>query len=388
MDRIGRKLSLSFTAVPIFLSWLFIYLGTNYAWLFFARFIGGIGTGAIFALLPMYIGEVTQEKVRGALGVLITVMVTAGNLITYTVGPWVTREILALISAVPSIIFILTFIWMPESPYYLIMKKRSTEAANSLAWLRDTLMVKEELRRITEQVEIEQKSKGKITEIVTVPGNRKAMMIILGLLSAQQFSGTIPLLSYATLIFQQAAYSLHPNISVIIVGVVTLIFSLLAVLLVDKVGRKPLLLFSSAGTCFCLCLLAIFFHLQYANMNVSSISWLPLVTIILFNVPYSMGIGSLPNAVLSEIFPTNVKAWATMLASTYGSLLGMILIKLFQVISDAKDVFAAFYTLAAIEASFIFFIYFIVPETKNKSLKEIQEILHSHVTKSNAIIHT
>lgn len=139
----------------------------------FQRFIGGLGTGVSFTILPMYLGEIAEDKIRGALGALIAQMMNAGILLTYCVGPWVSRVALACMGGVLPVLFGLMFIWMPDSPYFLIMKHRPDQAKQSLIWLRGTGDVTEELEKVRVNVEHDRKNAGTVKELVMIPGNRK-----------------------------------------------------------------------------------------------------------------------------------------------------------------------------------------------------------------------
>lgn len=135
--------------------------------------IAGIGYGISSAVLPMYIGEIADKRIRGALGVMINQMLSVGILISYCIGPWVSRVALANMGLSVPIIFGVLFYWIPESPYYLVMKKKFTDAEDSLLWLRGIPCVKTELAVIRENVAHDQKNSGTFRELIATQGNRK-----------------------------------------------------------------------------------------------------------------------------------------------------------------------------------------------------------------------
>lgn len=122
---------------------------------------------------PMYLGEIADDRIRGALGSMIGIAVNVGVLLAYSAGPWVDRVAFAGVGGALPLLFGLIFIWMPESPYFLLMKGKSVEAEKSLTWLRGSNHVSEEVKRIEQSVEIDRQNAGTIKELVTVPGNRK-----------------------------------------------------------------------------------------------------------------------------------------------------------------------------------------------------------------------
>lgn len=136
VDRLGRKTSLLISGIPHIISWILIIVAWNPYILYLSRFIGGIGLGIGYVICPMYIGEIADKEIRGSLGSFIKLMVTFGELYAHAIGPFVSYECLAYSCAVMPVIFLLTFGWMPESPYYLLMKNREDKAINSLKRLK------------------------------------------------------------------------------------------------------------------------------------------------------------------------------------------------------------------------------------------------------------
>lgn len=121
----------------------------------------------------MYLGEIADDRIRGGLGAMINQMLNAGILLTYCIGPWVNRIALACLGAAIPILFGLTFVWMPESPYFLIMKQKPIQARKSLAKFRGINDVTDELNKIEEDIENDRRNSGTIRELIMVPGNRK-----------------------------------------------------------------------------------------------------------------------------------------------------------------------------------------------------------------------
>ncbi|XP_046424596.1 facilitated trehalose transporter Tret1-2 homolog isoform X1 [Neodiprion fabricii] len=376
VDRWGRKWSLLFTVLPYLSSCILIGFAPSFWWFAIARFIAGLGSGITYTVAPMYLGEIADDRIRGALGAMINHMLNAGILLTYCVGPWVSPVALAGMGAAFPLLFGLMFFWMPESPYFLVMKGKMDRAEKSLLWFRGTSNVIEELKQVQENVEFDQKNAGTVKELVMIPGNRKALIIVIGLMIAQQFSGIGAVLAYSGLIFEASGSSLDSSISVIIIGVVQVLSGVLTIFTVDLAGRKPLLLISACGSILFLGGEALYFQLQAVDVDVSSISWLPVTAIVGYIIVYTIGLGCLPYVVLSEIFPCNVKALATMVTSIFGALGGMAVAKLYQVVADEYGIHASFWGFAAITVFSMIFIYFVIPETKQRSLRDIQEEFH------------
>ncbi|XP_048508498.1 facilitated trehalose transporter Tret1-like [Athalia rosae] len=376
VDSLGRKLSLLLGAFPLIVAGILLHVADSFWWLIAARFMAGIGTGMMFTVAPIYLAEIASADIRGALTSMISLSINVGILLTYCVGPWVSRVTLASLGTVVPIIFVLMFVWAPESPYYLIMKNDRKSAIKSLQWLREDGDVNADVGKIEESIEFDQKHAGTFRDLVLVPGNRKALYIIVGITIAQQFSGVIAILSYCGLIFETAGSTLDPSISVIIVGAVQFISGIVCIFTVDLTGRRPLLLISTVGSSIFLGGVALYFQLKAGGTDVSSISWLPLSSLVGYNIAYTIGLGIIQCVILSEIFPYNVKALAGMTCAMTGSFGGMAVAKFYQVVADGWGIHAAFWSFSGFTICSAVFTLIAVPETKQRSLQEIQEQLH------------
>lgn len=193
----GRKLTLLFITVPMFLSCIIIAFATTYWWLYIARLVrnlrishpliiiiekliiyrilAGCGIGITYTSVPMYLGEIADDNIRGGFGILMTVLSNTGILIAYSFGPWTSRATLALIGAIFPLIYVLTFMWMPESPYFYTEKNELLKAQESLAWLKGTSDVTEEIKLIQKSIASMSYNKPTIKEILTNKGNLKVL---------------------------------------------------------------------------------------------------------------------------------------------------------------------------------------------------------------------
>ncbi|XP_046744429.1 facilitated trehalose transporter Tret1-2 homolog isoform X1 [Diprion similis] len=380
IDRWGRKTLLLLMSVPLFVSCVLIAVAQTYWWFYLARFIAGIGNGAIFTGMPIYVSEIAEDRMRGAFGILVTVMMNLGTLMSYGIGPWVNRATLAAVGAVVPVVYTLTFIWMPESPYYFAMKRVHRKSEKSLKWLRGISDVAEETKKIQMNVTLKRKDVRSITELCTVKGNQKALVIMIGLLTCQQASGITAILAYSTIIFNQVDSGLSTGIFIIILGIVKLTTAAMVIFLADVAGRRPLLLTSISLSTLFLFAEAVYFHLQANGADLTAVSWLPLVAMIAFLVSYTSGMGTIPMVTTAEIFPCEVKALAMTAAVTYMCAAGICVTKLYQIVSDAYGIHVALYIFTVCSTVSTAFIFFVVPETKRRSLNEIQDELHG-VTK-------
>ncbi|XP_015518309.2 facilitated trehalose transporter Tret1-2 homolog isoform X1 [Neodiprion lecontei] len=380
VDRWGRKTLLLLMSIPLFVSCVLIALAQTYWWFYLARFTAGIGNGAIFTGMPIYVSEIAEDRMRGAFGILATVMMNLGTLVSYGIGPWVSRATLAMVGAIVPVVYALTFIWMPETPYYFAMKSVHKKSVKSLRWLREISDVTEEVKKIRINVTLKRKDVRSITELCTVKGNQKALVIMIGLLTCQQASGITAISAYSTIIFNQVDSGLSTGVFIIILGIVKLTIAAMVIFLADVAGRRPLLLTSISLSTLFLFAEAVYFHLQANGTDLTSVSWLPLVAMIAFLISYTSGMGTIPMVTAAEIFPCEVKALAMTAAVTYMCAAGICVTKLYQIVSDAYGIHVALYIFTVCSTASTAFIFLVVPETKRRSLNEIQDELHG-VTK-------
>ncbi|KAL7041414.1 hypothetical protein ACKWTF_000763 [Chironomus riparius] len=240
----------------------------------------------------MYVGEIASDECRGALGSFMQLGIVIGILYVYCVGPYVSFQSYQCYCLIIPIAFVATFFFMPDSPHYYIQKGQEENAVKSLKFLRgkSTEGVQQELDEIRATVEESMKNKATVRDVFANAANKKAFIISAGLLTFQQLSGINVVLFYCQSIFETAGSSLKPAIATIIVGAVMVFSSGLTPVIVDRLGRKVILLFSAAGMTLSLALLGLFFLLDHNKSPIAeSIKWLPIVSLIAFVFVYCVG---------------------------------------------------------------------------------------------------
>ncbi|XP_047112482.1 sugar transporter ERD6-like 4 [Schistocerca piceifrons] len=248
-DRAGRRTAALLSALPLAASWVaLLFVRQQPLWLCAVRFFSGIGVGLVYAVLPIYSAEIAQADVRGALGSLMQTSITVGFMIDYCAGPFVSYTTLAAIGLATPLLFVACFVWMPESPYYLLAVGDEAAAERALRWLRDINQdVIFELREIKKAVEESRLSEGSLLAVFRTRRSRRALAISLGVVCAEQLAGINAVLFYTQSIFDAAGGDVDSRVAPIIVSGVMLLVSCLVPFLVDRLGRKFLLIFSSTG---------------------------------------------------------------------------------------------------------------------------------------------
>ncbi|XP_039304350.1 facilitated trehalose transporter Tret1 [Solenopsis invicta] len=380
VDRLGRKTSLLVGGIPLTLSYILIIVAWNPYVLYAARGIGGIGQGIAYVVCPMYIGEIADKEIRGTLGSFIKLMVTFGELYAHAVGPFVSYEWLGYSCLLIPLVFFMSFPWMPESPYYLLMKNRQKKAMKNLRRLRRRVsdnQLETDMEQMQKIIVRDLSDRGGFCDLFGTPGNRRAVIISIGLQLVLQFSGIAAVESYTQEILEEGDAGLPASISVILMSALQLIAGLGAVVLVDKLGRRPLLITTSLLAGIALTIAGTFYFVKFQfKVDTTGYGWLLHSSIIFYELIIALGLNPLPYMMLGELFPTNVKGAAVSLANLLSSVLAFIVSKMYQVIADSVGVYAAFGWFAISCYLGVIFIALIVPETKGKSLLEIQEELN------------
>ncbi|KAI5635732.1 sugar transporter domain-containing protein [Phthorimaea operculella] len=383
-DRFGRKSTLLLGALPFIIGWILIIVANSSAYLWVSRMFSGLGYGIVYTVAPMYTGEIASNEVRGALSTIITAMNKVGILAQYCIGPYVSMRVLAAINLILPISFVVIFIFLPESPYYYLKFERSERAERSLRNLRSG-DIRTELKNIEINVQEDMKNRGSWSDLYTEATNRKALFMTLGIFTIQQLCGSAAVVAYAQNIFSQSESNLEAHHQSMILGLVQVATCVLSVLLVDRVGRKPLLLLSALGVGLMNGAVGTYQYFYiYHKDKVEIINWLPMAALLIYIVCYAIGLSTVPYVIIGEMFPTNVKLYASCIAHIYTGIFMFAVQKLFQVVKYHWGIYTVFWGFSAFSLLGLVFILVVLPETKGKSFAGIQQGLRDDVARDNA----
>lgn len=363
-------------SVPFFLAWVMVAFAPSVVVFYIARIIAGVADGWVFTAVPMYIGEISDPKIRGLLGSGVSVTWIFGLLLINIIGSYLSVTATALVSSCLPLLCMITFAFMPESPYYHLMRNNQDEAKKSLQKLRGLHDVDSELNRISFAVKTQIKEAGSFLDLFRVKVNRKAVMIMMILRGAQQLSGTTAVTFYAQPIFIEAGDHISSHLATIIYFSVQLCLACFCSGIVDKAGRRPLLIASITGSAVFLFIEGAYFYVKSCTgIDVAPFSIVPVVGLIGFVVIFSLGMQSIPILMLGELFSPNVKAFALCLADIYFAVIATIVSKFFQFMKDSFGMYTPFFAFSFCCLVGLVLIIFFVPETKGKTLEDIQDNL-------------
>lgn len=308
-DRLGRRKLLIITAIVFGLGAIGASLAPATSWLIAARIVAGAAIGAASFVAPLYISEIAPVNIRGKLVSINQVALTCGIVISYLVdyafaGAHAWRWIF-VITVIPAAAFGVGLRFIPDSPRWLAASGHLDEARAVLKKIRDPEKVESELNEIQDSVK---QQKGSWSELLS-PSLRTAMIVGVGLAIAQQVTGINTVIYYAPTIFKFAGLS---STSVALldsvgVGVINLVFTLVAMQLIDRTGRRPLLLVSLAGMTISLAVLGLAFALPGLA---GSLGWIAVVSLMVYVGSFAVGLGPVFWLVLSEIYPLRIRGRA------------------------------------------------------------------------------
>lgn len=376
VDKIGRKWSILLASATSLVCWILIAVASRVEVLYAARFLTGIAGDVAFVSTPMYIAEIADQKIRGFLAGLIYIMMLVGLLIVYSVAPFVKIYVSSLVGAAFLAFQLCTFSFMPESPYYLLVKNKKEKAAKNLRKLRYNCDIETELREISAAVDRQNSEKGSPLDLIMVKSNRKALIIMSVLNAAQHFSSiSVILMNLHTILKAGGSEYIDFKTAAIIFSVVMLVASIIAVAVVDKAGRKILLTSSSLLTGASLAVLASYFAVKNSGVDTSSYSWIPIASVMVYAAVFKYGLGVVPIILTGELFPTNVKAIGMTISDAMYVVFSVLSIYMYQFLADAYGLHVPFFIFAGSCIFTAIFCALAVPETKGKTLEEIQYIL-------------
>ncbi|WZZ04508.1 hypothetical protein YC2023_090429 [Brassica napus] len=352
--------------------WLAIFFAKGVVALDLGRLATGYGMGAFSYVVPIFIAEIAPKTFRGALTTLNQILICTGVSVSFIIGTMVTWRVLALIGLIPCAVSILGLFCIPESPRWLAKMGRDTEFEAALRKLRGKKAnISEEAAEIQDYIEtLERLPKAKALDLFQ---RRYIRSIAFGLMVFQQFGGINGICFYTSSIFEQAGFP--PRLGMIIYAVLQVVITALNAPIVDKAGRKPLLLVSATGLVIGCLITAVSFYLKAHDMAHKAVPVLAVVGIMVYIASFSAGMGAMPWVVMSEIFPINIKGVAGGMATLVNWFGAWAVSYTFNFLMSWSS-YGTFIIYAVINALAIFFVIAVVPETKGKTLEQIQAVVN------------
>jgi len=381
-DRVGRRSSI-LAASLIFLAGTFVVvLSPIFSIFIVGRILIGIAIGVASFVAPLYISEIAPEHIRGALVSLNQLLITIGILIAYGVnyyfaaaGNW---RAMFLAGVIPGTVLLVGMFLMPRSPRGLVFINRPGDAGNVLEKIRGTAGVSDELGEIEKSVRTE--GVGTWSDLVA-PAVRLPLLLGVGLAVLQQATGINTVIYYAPTIFQfagleEATASIAATVGI---GVVNVLVTLVAIWLVDRAGRRPLLLWSLAGMGIAMLFLGVGFALENSGAGGAAVSLgqVTAVSLIISIAAFALGLGPIFWLIISEIYPLSVRGLAMSLATVTNWAANFIIAATFLSLVNLIGESGVFLLYALVALLAWLFVFKLVPETKGLSLEQIEAYFRS-----------
>ncbi|XP_004527357.2 facilitated trehalose transporter Tret1-2 homolog isoform X2 [Ceratitis capitata] len=381
MDRIGRKACIYGLVLPHIGFWLCVYFAQSIEYLYLARFLGGITGGGTYVVIPIFIGEIVDPTIRGRLTSLFTLTLNSGMLAGFTLSSNVPYHIIPLVVISLPLLFLLIETFFPETPTFLLYREQEEKAEKSFKFYQsykagnkeDIETFNAKFSELRDSV-LAQKSQ---TDVVTwrdFVSKRALRTLGMGimLMIINVFTGSFALLNYTSSIFFAIETDIHPNTNTTIIGVVQIIGTITAIILVDRYGRKILLMFSTAAMGICLAGFGLYaFFAEETSVDLTPYrSWLPLLFMALIILSANVGVIPVTFVVLVEILPAKIRAKAASICLALLSIFTFIMIKVFPPFMHTFGLSATMWACASFAALGLFYISIFLPETKGKSMNK------------------
>lgn len=376
IEKFGRKSTQIIINVPFLIGWLFIYFANNLIFILIGRFLTGLSVGVIGPANSVYLGEISAPKLRGLFLGAVSFAISMGILLVHVIGTYVNWKNTALICGIFPLLSFLMMCFLPESPSWLIKRGKITESLKAFEWLRGhSEVTKCEYNNIVNNTTTTKIVNKKMTKNMCDSSFTKPLLIILGFFFIMQFAGINIIVFYCVTLMQ---LTLDKNINeytaMWIIDIVRVVASVIACILIKKVGRRLLALISSLGTAISLIALSAILYYDLTEFyQYDFIKWLPFITLISYISFVSIGLVPLPWCMIGELFPLHSRGIGSGAATAFNFLCFFIVIKtgpsLFEQIGT-EGVFLIYGIIAFIGSIYLFIL---LPETKNKTLVEIEE---------------
>jgi sugar porter (SP) family MFS transporter len=379
-DRLGRKPTLVLSGLLFLVSAVGTALPNEFSLFVIFRMLGGIGVGVASMASPMYIAEIAPAGIRGRMVSVNQFAIVTGILIIYFVNYFISlggdeawnvatgwRWMFAS-GAIPSGIFLILLLFVPESPRWLMEKGQNAKAKDILAKVGGASYAENELRSIEASLSQEVESLGQLFKT----GWRRVMFLGIALAILQQVTGINVFLYYAPEIFKKlGSGSSAALLETIVVGAFNLSFTIIAIRTVDRIGRKPLMIIGAAGMCVSLVAMGLAAQFQVVSL------WV-LLCILAYIACFALSVGPVTWVILSEIYPTRIRGRALSVATFFLWSANFVVSQTFPMMDENPALIAQFnhgfpfYVYAAFCVVLVLTVWKFFPETKGRSLEEIE----------------
>ncbi|XP_049881497.1 facilitated trehalose transporter Tret1-2 homolog [Pectinophora gossypiella] len=388
MEKFGRKTSHYMVCAPFLLGWILIACASDLSLMLLGRFFTGLCVGLLGPLGPVYIGETTDPKYRGFFLAAVSLAIAVGILVAHLIGTFLTWQWTATICSLFPVLSIFLLMLVPESPTWLIAKGQLEDGVRSFHWLRGfDDSAKTELKGLVDRQKAQDSEpqmslKEKLINLKS-PELLKPLFIMIIFFITCQFSGVNAVAFYSIEIVEKAVGTgMDRYMAMLLIDALRVVMSVVACVICKMYGRRPLCFISGIWTALSMVGLSI--YLYWSNATQTSMSWLPLTCLMMYITAISIGFVPLPWIICGEVFPTRVRGLGSGISSatTFASFFIVVKTAPGMMSNLGEVVTFLIYGIVALVGTIVLF--FILPETRGKSLQEIEERFRSGKKDLNA----
>ncbi|MEC0236648.1 sugar porter family MFS transporter [Paenibacillus kribbensis] len=384
-DYNGRRKNIMLLSVVFFVSTIGCALAPNVTIMIISRFLLGLAVGGASVTVPSYLAEVAPADRRGGIVTMNELMIVSGQLFAFVINAilgttfgdtsHVWRYMLA-IAALPAIFLFIGMFRVPESPRWLVSKKRNDEALTVLAKIFSKEKATEELAEIQATVNQEQEVKKAGFKDLATPWVRRIMFLGIGIAVVQQITGVNSIMYYGTQILKDAGFTTNAAlIGNIANGVISVLATFVGIWLLGKVGRRPMLITGLTGTTAALLLIAIFSSTMHGS---TALPYVVLALTVTFLAFQQGAISPVTWLMLSEIFPLRLRGLGMGLTVFFLWIVNFVIGLLFPVLLGSLGLSTTFYVFVILGVLAIMFVKIFLPETKGLSLEQLEQNFRNH----------
>ncbi|KAG5677827.1 hypothetical protein PVAND_007551 [Polypedilum vanderplanki] len=387
-DKIGRKKTLILTEIPLILGWGAISMASRIEMIYIGRLLCGLGSGIVGAPARVYTSEVTQPHLRGMLTALSSVALSFGVLMQYTLGAFLDWKMLSAVSCLVPVIAMFGMCLLPESPNYLISHQKPEKAKQSLAKLRgSSYNLQKEINQLQEfanKINAKKQVSAKETiEALLAPSCLKPFMILVVYFMLYQFSGVNTITFYAVEIFQDSGAEMDKYTATIILGALRFLFTIVGCVALRRCGRRPLSFISGVGCAITMLGLGIYLYYKqlWEKEGIAPMyTWVPVACIFIFIITCTLGFLVVPWIMIGELYPMKVRGIVGGMTTCAAHTFVFMVVKTYPLLTHAVERHGAFIIYGLISILATIFFYFYLPETKGKTLQEIEDYFSGRIS--------
>jgi len=388
-DRLGRKCTIMVSTVTANVGWLVLTASTNFIGLCIARFLTGLTLGMVCVAIPTYIAEIACSRTRGLLSCGLALGISLGIFLAFALGMLISWQWLAVCGSCISGLLSVLLLLIPESPRWLMAHSHKRASHKALQWLyRDAKHAQQAYNVLQNNLSRSENDGTLRWSDFRQPGLSWALFLCIGMMMFMQFGGINAVLFNSHSIFE-ISFPNNPELvhmSSLAIAGTQVLSSIVQSLLIDRCGRRALMIFSGIGMCTSMAAMGAYYFFEDKHTeHVNDLDIIAVVSLIIYMASYSIGFAGIPFMVTSEIFPSKARGTAGAIGTVVSWMSSFIVTNQFQNMRNTLNRDGTFWLFSGINFVGVIFISLCVPETKGRTLEEIQAHFTSKRRRSTKI---